>query len=263
MALTPSNKLGSSKSIHMTSDINQQQTQKEAGALGALGLFVARGHVFLAKSDLAAGHVKIWISGVRANVRKIYGEDSEVLGLLPQIDSPMSPQQAREVLIERLDQLEYFLTGIVDVGRKAYSDHPGGKVFIGHGRSPIWREVKDFISDRLHLPWDEFNREAVAGLPTFERLSQMLNDACFGFLIMTAEDEHTDATLHARENVIHEVGLFQGHLGPRKAIVLLETGCQEFSNIHGLTQLRFPKGHISAAFEEMRRVLEREHILRT
>lgn len=80
---------------------------------------------------------------------------------------------------------------------------------------------------------------------------------------MTAEDEHADATLHARENVIHKVGLFQGHLGPRKAIVLLETGCQEFSNIHGLSQLRFPKGHISAAFEEMRRVLERERILGT
>ena len=27
---------------------------------------------------------------------------------------------------------------------------------------------------------------------------------------MTAEDEHADGTKHARENVIHEVGLFQG-----------------------------------------------------
>ncbi len=247
----------------MASDINQPQNQKDPGALGALGAFVERGHLFLAKPDLSVGHVKMWIGGVRSHIRKIYGENSEVLGLLPHIEGPMSPQEARGALIERLNQLEHFLKGIVDVGRKAYSGQSGEKVFIGHGRSPIWREVKDFISDRLHLPWDEFNREAVAGLHTFERLSQMLNDACFGFLIMTAEDEHADATLHARENVIHEVGLFQGHLGPRKAIVLLETGCQEFSNIHGLSQLRFPKGHISAAFEEMRRVLERERILKT
>src|SRR5438045_2725225 len=34
----------------------------------------------------------------------------------------------------------------------------GTNVFIGHGRSPLWRELKDFIQDRLQLPWDEFNR---------------------------------------------------------------------------------------------------------
>ena len=124
-------------------------------------------------------------------------------------------------------------------------------------------EVKDFIADRLGLPWEEFNRTAVAGFTTFERLSQMLNNACFAFVIMTAEDEHADAKWHARENVIHEVGLFQGRLGPKRAIVMLENGCQEFSNIHGLSQIRFPSGEVSAAFEEMRRVLEREGILKS
>lgn len=89
----------------------------------------------------------------------------------------------------------------------------------------------------------------------------MLLHAEFAFLIMTAEDEHADSTLHARENVVHEVGLFQGKLGPRRAIILLEEGCREFSNIIGLSQLRFPKGHISAAFEDIRRVLEREEVI--
>ena len=32
----------------------------------------------------------------------------------------------------------------------------GDKIFIGHGRSPHWREFKDFINDRLELPWDEW-----------------------------------------------------------------------------------------------------------
>jgi len=136
-----------------------------------------------------------------------------------------------------------------------------GKIFIGHGGSPIWRELKDFISERLWLPWDEFNRESAAGLTTVERLSQMLDNAVFAFLIMPAEDEHADSTLHARENVIHEVGLFQGRLGPRRAIILLEERCQEFTNINGLTQIRFPKGKISASFEEIRKVLEREGLL--
>jgi hypothetical protein len=61
--------------------------------------------------------------------------------------------------------------------------------------------------------------------------------------------------------VIHEAGLFQGRLGFKKAIILLEDGCSEFANIHGLGQIRFPKGNITPAFEEIRRVLERENII--
>jgi hypothetical protein len=40
----------------------------------------------------------------------------------------------------------------------------GQRVFIGHGQSTAWRELKDFVSDRLDLPWDEFNRVPAAGV---------------------------------------------------------------------------------------------------
>jgi hypothetical protein len=137
-----------------------------------------------------------------------------------------------------------------------------GKIFIGHGRSAVWRDLKDFIQDRLRLTPDEFNREPTAGLSNKERLEAMLDDATFAFLVMTAEDELADGKVVARANVIHEVGLFQGRLGFERAIILLEEGCEEFSNIVGLTQIRFPKGNIKAQFEEVRRVLERERILK-
>lgn len=138
-----------------------------------------------------------------------------------------------------------------------------GTVFIGHGRSHDWRELSAFIGDRLKLKWDEFNREPSAGLSIKERLENMLGQANFAFLVMTAEDEHSDSTLHARENVIHEIGLFQGRLGFNRAIILLEDGCQEFSNVHGIGQLRYPKGHIKSTYEDIRRVLEREGVLAT
>jgi predicted nucleotide-binding protein len=76
--------------------------------------------------------------------------------------------------------------------------------------------------------------------------------------VLTAEDEQADGNHHARMNVIHEVGLFQGRLGFERAIVLLEEVCKEFSNIQGLGQIRYPKGNISAIFEKIRTVLERE-----
>ena len=136
-----------------------------------------------------------------------------------------------------------------------------GKIYIGHGRSPLWRELKDFIQDDLSLKWEEFNREAVAGISTSERMNTMLETSSFAFLLMTGEDVHADSQRHARENVIHEIGLFQGRLGQKKAIVLLEDGCHEFSNIAGLSQLRFPKNNISAIFNDIRKVLSREHVL--
>ena len=145
--------------------------------------------------------------------------------------------------------------------RTVRSGRIGTHIFIGHGHSLIWRELKDFIRERLELPYDEFNRVSTAGIGTKERLKGMLDQACMAFLVLTAEDEQTDGTLHARENVIHEAGLFQGRLGFEKAIILLEEGCQEFSNIHGLGQIRFPKENIKAAFEEIRQVLEREGII--
>ncbi len=137
----------------------------------------------------------------------------------------------------------------------------GTNVFIGHGRSPLWRDLKDFIQDRLGLPWDEFNRVPVAGVTNITRLSQMLDDAAIAFLVLTGEDEQADAKLHPRMNVIHEAGLFQGRLGFTKAIILLEEGCEEFSNIEGLGQILFPKANIRAVFEEIRRVLEREGLI--
>ena len=56
-------------------------------------------------------------------------------------------------------------------------------------------------------------------------------------------------------NVVHEAGLFQGRLGFSRAIILLEESCEEFSNIHGLGQIRFPKGNIKAVFEDVRQLL--------
>lgn len=138
----------------------------------------------------------------------------------------------------------------------------GVNIFIGHGRSHMWRELKDFVQDKLRLPYDEFNRVPVAGVTNITRLAQMLDQACIAFLIMTAEDELLDGNKQARMNVIHEVGLFQGRLGFERAIVLLEEGCEEFTNINGLGQIRFPKGNISAVFQDIREVLEREDIIK-
>jgi predicted nucleotide-binding protein len=145
--------------------------------------------------------------------------------------------------------------------KRVRAERVGTNVFIGHGQSPLWRELKDFVVDRLKLPYEEFNRVPVAGITNIARLSEMLEGAACALVVLTAEDEQTDGSERARMNVIHEVGLFQGRLGFTKAIVLLGEGCEEFSNIQGLGQIRFPRGKIAASFEEVRAVIEREGLI--
>lgn len=215
----------------------------------------------LEENRMNQGALQMWIGFMRAQLVKIYGRDSDIPGYFLPIKGKLTKESATEIASDLVERVEAFLHSEHENAACSLAGVNNRKIFIGHGRSPLWREVKDFLTDRLGLSWDEFNRESVAGYSTFERISQMLDEAGFALLIMSAEDEHADMSLHARENVIHEVGLFQGKLGPKKAIILLEDGCKEFSNIIGLSQIRFPKGHISAAFEEIRRVLEREGIL--
>jgi len=50
---------------------------------------------------------------------------------------------------------------------------------------------------------------------------------------------------------VHELGLFQGRLGFHRAIILLEQGTKDFSNIDGTQQLRFPKGKIVEVFGDL------------
>jgi predicted nucleotide-binding protein len=212
----------------------------------------------LSKPDVKTGQLRFFVHPVRSHLAKIYGKESPELMHFSPVPPDLPDAYAANELRKRLQQLKFIVERLESLLGASVQ---GKQVFIGHGRSPLWRELKDFVADRLGLPWDEFNREAAAGITTSERLNEMLSGAGFALLILTAEEERSDGTLHARSNVVHEVGLFQGRLGLRRAIVLLEEGCAEFSNITGLSQIRFPRGDVAARFEEIRRVMEREGII--
>ena len=132
-------------------------------------------------------------------------------------------------------------------------------IAIGHGRSPLWRELKEWLRDHYDCKIHEFNSQSVVGVSHKERLKELMDVADIAFLLMTGEDEDGNGKLQARQNVVHEVGLFQGALGFENAVVLLEENCEEFSNIAGLGQIRFPKGNIDPAFESIRQYLKDRH----
>ena len=132
------------------------------------------------------------------------------------------------------------------------------KIFIGHGNSPIWRDLKDQLQDKHDFEVIAYEVGARAGHEIRDILEDMLNKSSFAILVLTAEDETKKGEFYPRLNVVHELGLFQGHLGFSRSIALLEEGTQDFSNINGVQQIRFSKGNIKETFGDVLATLHRE-----
>ncbi|AJI53870.1 TIR domain-containing protein [Francisella philomiragia] len=129
-------------------------------------------------------------------------------------------------------------------------------VFIGHGRSKQWRDLKDHLHDKHGIQIEAYETGARAGHTIRDILDDMAKNSTFALLVMTKEDEQGDGKVRARQNVIHEIGLFQGRLGFNRAIVLMENGVEEFSNIAGIQQIRYT--NIAETFGEVLATIKRE-----
>jgi predicted nucleotide-binding protein len=86
----------------------------------------------------------------------------------------------------------------------------------------------------------------------------MLDELSFAILVLTGEDRAEDRILRARQNVIHEAGLFQDQLGFIRAIILLKEGTENYSNIQVNHQIRYSKDNIKETFGEVIATLNRE-----
>jgi hypothetical protein len=158
----------------MTTTQVPEAPSTKPGVTSKLSEAIARGQQFLAKDEMTPFHAISFTRIFRTQLHTIYGMPSAVDDHWPDILPRIPKEQARELLGVRLAQAEDFLAALNDLPTKTLVGPKEHRVFIGHGRSPIWREVKDFLQDRLELPWEEFNRESVPGIATTARVEQML-----------------------------------------------------------------------------------------
>jgi len=131
-------------------------------------------------------------------------------------------------------------------------------VFIGHGHNSAWRDLKDHLQDKHGFKIEAYEVGARAGHSVRDILEGMLGKSSIAFLVMTAEDMTGEGSFRARQNVVHEIGLFQGRLGFPRGIILLEDGVEEFSNVSGIEQIRFGAGRIKETFGEVVATIRRE-----
>jgi hypothetical protein len=131
-------------------------------------------------------------------------------------------------------------------------------VFLGHGGSRLWARVKMFLEEELGLATVTYESEPRTGESIVPVLERMLEQATFAVLVLTAEDEVSGRVKRARQNVIHEAGLFQGRLGFKRAVILMQEGTESFTNVAGLQHIPFTGEKIEQAFYDLNRVLARE-----
>lgn len=152
--------------------------------------------------------------------------------------------------IETLSQdIRTLLESVVDQER-IRALLPAFRVFIGHGGDNKWEVVRDYISDAGY-EIESFESDTRAGEMTLAVVEQMVSRSTVAVVVMTGVDVLKDGRVMARQNVVHEIGLAQGLLGIANTIVLLENGTEEFTNIQGLTQVRFASGEIHRTKREV------------
>lgn len=200
---------------------------------------VSYASVFLTHSDLSMD-IAIWPAGYNSTNVSITSSNRDfILRLGNVVDAcakdcfiPQPPQPKREL--------------------------PKPKIFIGHGGSSQWRDLKDHLHEQHGYDVLAYETGSRAGHTIRDVIGDMLDKSSFAILVMTGEEAMDNGTVRARQNVIHEIGLFQGRLGFTKAIVLKEDGTEEFSNINGVNQIRYAKGNIKETFGDVLAVLKRE-----
>lgn len=130
-------------------------------------------------------------------------------------------------------------------------------VFIGHGHSTDYLRLTVFLQNQ-DFKVETFESGPRAGMTAKEVLETMAARASIAFLVHTAEDEQEDGKIRARQNVVHETGLFQGRLGFKRAIVMREQGCADFSNLSGVQEIWYQKDQLPGSFNEVLSVIKRE-----
>jgi predicted nucleotide-binding protein len=132
------------------------------------------------------------------------------------------------------------------------------KIFIGHGRSRDWKELKDHLQDQHSYSIQSFESGARAGHTIRDILESLVDSSSFAILVMTAEDEQPVGSYRARQNVIHEVGLFQGRLGFGKVVMVVEQGVEIPSNLAGIQVIEYEKNRIRETFGDVLATIRRE-----
>lgn len=145
------------------------------------------------------------------------------------------------------------------VGENIMNKERPKKIFISHGRSKEWYKLQAYIEKDIKLETLELAQEPILGRTVLQKLNDEAGRCGYAVIVMTGDDI-VGEEVRARENVMHEIGFFQGKYGLQNVTLLHEEGVNIPSNIHGLVYIPFPKDTVEATFGALTRELKAQII---
>ena len=134
------------------------------------------------------------------------------------------------------------------------TEHPL-RIFISHGSSEVWRAVQAYIEKDEGIDTLELAQQPNLGRTILQKLDEESSKCSYAVIVMTGDDQISENERRTRENVMHEIGFFQGKFGLSNVCLLYEEGTNIPSNIHGLAYIPFPKDSIESTFGALSREL--------
>jgi len=130
------------------------------------------------------------------------------------------------------------------------------KVFISHGHDElVRRKVVDFVRTDLQLQPVVLVEQAATGRTIVEKLESEAKDVDCALILLTADDLTGEGDVRARQNVVHELGYFQGLLGRERVVIVAQEGVEWFSNLAGVESIRFRDSNIEAEYYRIERAI--------
>jgi len=234
------------------------ESKNQPCALDKLKSQIDRGRKFLERPSIKAGHIKLWRMPVSRQLESIFGTNSQIVNAFNIRTSDTDIHSNKDLLDEQvkfIEQLTFNLENVPNVGALG-AVNGGSRIFLGHGRNPVWSRIYTFIQDELHFQVEAFETESHISSHIVDALTGFLDRCDVAVIIMAGDDFTSEGNMRARQNVIHEIGIFQGRHGFERVIVFQEDGVEGFSNISGLQTVRY-KENPQQGFYELGRALNK------
>lgn len=184
---------------------------------------------------------------------------------LPNLPLPVSKGKTlsgnlylKESILPLINNLDYALElhSNMRIGERVDDKIKSNRIFISHGRSEEWRKLQSYLEKDLKYTTLELAQEANLGRTILQKLYEEAKKCSISVIVMTGDDTSDTGETRTRENVMHEIGFFQGFYGLSNVVLLHEIGVNIPSNIHGLVYIPFPKDTIEATFGALHRELK-------
>ena len=235
-----------------------EETYRVKSIYEYLKKYIEQGNEYHRKSDTKLVKIRYWQNMLKNHLRNLYEQSSNIFNEIKEDRKSLNESNKFSILEKELK----FVKSLVEYLENSSIDNVQnfakgiGKIFLGHGRNQVWNRIYIFLKDELHYYVEAFETKSRVSTHIIDILNKLLDSCNIAVIVMTGDDYTSEGQLRARQNVIHEIGLFQGRYGFNRVIVFQQSDVEEFSNIHVLQTVRYHT-QPEEGFYELKRALEK------